>query len=274
VVPKKALEPSDQEREKEDMIELTCPHCGFQKSLLREKIPVGTRRAICPRCRERFEIPLLDEGREKPETDRSNIRTLPPWERRSELGWVRGIRESLKGVLFSPSKFFKTMTVPGGVKEPLAFGVLMGSLGMMFEVFWQGVIRLDDLPSPDKGVFGDFALSPLILGTLILCPLIATIFICVSSLLLHFLLTIVRAGKNGFEGTLRAVSYSQASQLWALIPFLGSLLAGIWLMAVTVIGLKEIHGVSYMRVIFALLIPFVVIMMTVTAGVVSFFMFF
>jgi hypothetical protein len=271
VVAEETPEPSDQGKEKEMMVELTCPHCSFQKSVPGEKIPFGARTAICPRCRQRFEIPRLAGEREKLEADKDKERTPPPWERRSDLGLVKGIRESLKGVLFSPSRFFRTTTVAGGIKEPLAFGVLMGSLGMMFEVFWQGLIRFGDLPSLSTGPLGDFAWGPLIMGTLVLCPLIATIFICISSLVLHLLLAVVRAGKNGFEATLRAVSYSQASQLWAVIPFLGSLLAGVWLMVVTVVSLREIHGISYARVIFALLIPFIVILVTVTAALISFF---
>jgi hypothetical protein len=256
------------------MVELTCPHCSFQKSVAREKIPFGARTAICARCRQRFDIPPLPWGPERAQTRKDKGRTAPPWERRLDLGVARSVRESVKGVLFSPSRFFRTTTVAGGIKEPFAFGVLMGSLGMMLEVFWQAVIRFKDLPVLNRAAFGEFAWVPLILGTLVLCPLIATIFISISALALHALLAFVKAGKNGFEATLRAVSYSQASQLWAVIPFLGSLLAGIWLVVITVVSLREIHGTSYGKVIFALLIPFFVIVVTVTAGLISFFLFF
>lgn len=251
------------------MVEIICPHCSFQKSVPREKIPSGAKTAVCPRCKQRFEITGLKAG-ENAGTVEDPGRTPPPWERRSELGIGKGIGESLKGVLFSPSRFFRTAAVAGGIKEPLAFGVLTASLGMMLEICWQGVFRLGDLPSLNKTPLGDFTWGPLIMGIMLLSPLIATIFICIGSLVLHLLLTICRAGRNGFEATLRAVSYSQAAQLWAVIPFLGSFLAGIWLMVVTVISLREIHGVSYVKVIFALLIPFIVMGMTIMAGLISF----
>ena len=251
------------------MVEIVCPHCGFQKSVPREKIPFGAKTAVCPGCKQRFEITGL-EARESIETVKHQGRTHPPWERRSELGLGKSLRESLKGVLFSPSRFFRSSAVAGGIKEPLAFGVLTASLGMMLEICWQGVFRFGDLPYLNKTPLGDFTWGPLIMGIMLLCPLIAAIFICIGSLVLHLLLTILRAGKNGFEATLRAVSYSQATQIWAVIPFLGSFLAGIWLMVVTVISLREIHGVSYVKVIFALLIPFIVMVMTVMAGLISF----
>ena len=251
------------------MVEIICPHCNFSKSVPEEKIPRGAKTAVCPRCRQRFEIPGL-EARAETEYSRDRGRTPPPWERRSEMGLAKSISESVKGVLFSPSRYFRTAAVSGGIKEPFAFGVLMGALGIMFEICWQVLTRYGDLFSIREGFLGDFTLVPLVMGIMLLSPLVAAIFICIASLVLHLLLAVLRAGKNGFEATLRAVSYSQATQLWAVIPFLGSFMAGIWLMAVTVISLKEIHGTSYARVILALLIPFIVIVLTVMAALISF----
>ena len=253
------------------MVDIVCPHCSFQKSVPREKIPSGAKTALCPRCRQRFEIPGLEEEARIP-SGRDQGRTPSPWERRSELGLVRGIRESAKGVLFSPSLFFRKTAAGGGIMEPLAFGIMMRSLGMMFELTWQGLIHYGDLPFLGQGALGPFTWAPLIVGVMVLCPLVATVFICITSLVLHFLLTILRAGKNGFEATLRAVSYSQATQLWAVIPFLGSFVSGIWILVVTVISLREIHATSYGRVILALLIPFILMVTTVMAVVIAFFL--
>ncbi|MBN2033927.1 MAG: YIP1 family protein [Deltaproteobacteria bacterium] len=251
-------------------VDIVCPHCSFSKSVPEDKIPLGAKTAICPRCRQRFEIPDLENLR-RIRAGGDQRRTAPAWEMRSELGIGKSILESLKGVLFSPSRFFRKTAVNGGIKEPLAFGIMMGSLGMMFEISWQGVMRFRDLPSLSQEYFGDFRFGFLIMGIVLLCPVISTIFICTAGLVLHFLLTLLRAGKSGFEATLRAVCYSQATQIWAVIPFLGSFLAGIWLMAVTVVSLKEIHNTTYARVILALLIPFVVVVMTIAAGLISFF---
>jgi hypothetical protein len=79
--------------------------------------------------------------------------------------------------------------------------------------------------------------------------------ICVTSLVVHLMLTVVRGGRNGFEATFRVVSYSQATQGWALIPYVGGLVATLWLMIVQVVGVREIHEVSYVRVFMAFLIP-------------------
>ena len=253
------------------MVQIVCPHCSFSKSVPEEKIPPGAKTAVCPRCRKRFEIPASGRGgRTAPKGD--GTRSPSPWERRSELGLVKSLSESVKGILFSPTQFFRKAAVDGGIKEPLAFAILAGSLGMMSEIFWQGLIGAGELPSLSGGAFGELTWGPVFMGIMVLCPLFVTIFLCVTSLVLHLLLVIVRGGKNGFEATFRAVSYSQATQLWAVIPFVGSLLAVMCFVVVQVVSLKEMHGVSYTRVVLAMLLPFFVVVMTIAAVLIPFLM--
>jgi hypothetical protein len=250
-------------------VQVVCPHCGFTKSVPEERIPPGAKSAICPRCRERFEIPALKPAA-RADSFNKKSRMLPPWERRSELGLGKSMGDTVKGVLFSPIQFFRTAAVEGGIGEPLAFGILMGSLGMIFEIFWQVLMNLGDLPSLSNWPFGQLTWGPVFTAVMFLSPLLVTLSICIISLVMHFLLVIVRGGKNRFEATLRAVCYAQSTQLWALIPFVGSLLVGLWMVVVQIIGFREMHGISYAKVIFATLIPFIFISMIVAAVLIPF----
>ena len=250
------------------MVQIVCPHCTFSKSVPAEKIPPGARTAVCPRCRQRFEIPPLDSARKGGPGDGS--RWPSPWEKRADLGLRKGFGETAKGVLFSPARFFRHAAVEGGIKEPFAFGILAGSLGMMFEIFWQGLSGAGELPALSDGIIGELTWGPVLMGVMVLCPVLVTIFVCFASLVLHVLLVIVRGGKNGFEATFRAVSYSQAAHLWAIVPFVGSFLAAMWITVVQVISLRQMHGSSYVKVILAMLIPFIVIVMTIAAALIPF----
>jgi len=187
-----------------------------------------------------------------------------PWERRTEHGIWAGISRTSKAVLFSPKRFFEHAAVEGGLKEPLAFGLLTGSVGMMFEIFWQfllfGEIG-DTLSSLVDSLLGSEATIVLSLGIMALCPLLVLITILVTSAILHVLLALVRGGKSGFEATFRVVSFSQSAQLWGLIPIVGSLIGALWLVAVQVIGLRQIHETSYLRVAIGLMIPIALLLM-------------
>ena len=215
---------------------------------------------------------MTEEGRET--IAESEVgRQATPWENRSELGLWQGISKTFKAVLFSPVEIFSTMTHKGGIKEPLAFGLLLGSIGGMFGFFWQFLVMSGGLLAIDHEIMSHFTISLIFFGIAIVFPLFVTIAIFVTSAILHLLLLIVRGGKNGFEATFRVVSYSQAIQIWGLIPFIGGLIGGLWILIVQIIGLREIHETSYLRVILALLIPLALVFLLVMAIVIPLLMF-
>lgn len=253
-------------------IEITCPYCQFSKEVSREAIPQGSRKAICPRCQQRFEVSVPGEEI-RLEGDGSAgggtlfLRERSSWEKRSELGLWQAIFQTVKEVLFSPEIFFRKLTFRGGIGEPLAFGLLFGSVGAMFGFFWQFLLFSGGTAS-FKGLsfFHTTTGIGFMLG-IILVPVLVAITIFIYSSIFHLLLLVVRGGKNGFEATLRVVSYSQAGQVWSLIPIVGGWIGGIWQLIVQIIGFKEIQDTSYARVIIAFLIPLAIIIILVLAVV-------
>lgn len=165
---------------------------------------------------------------------------------------------------------FSTMTVSGGWREPLAFGLLVGSICTMCAFFWEFMIATSGLLEPSWG--GPTVLSsPLIfLSFIFLSPLLVTINLLLSSLFIHVLLVLVRGGKNGFEATFRVVAYSQATKLWSLLPFIGSVIGWVWRIIVQIIGLKEAHEIGYMRIVGAFLLPLTLLVIVVGGAVLVF----
>jgi hypothetical protein len=247
-------------------VEITCPNCRYSKQLEENRIPPGIRWATCPRCKERFDF---TRGWK---VGKQQGRIPSPWERRAEIGLREGVLQTAKQVAFSPSAFFRNTVTEGGLREPLAFGILFGSIGLMLELFWQFVAGEESLSSIQLDFMGDYGSSLVFLAATILCPLAAALMICVTSLVLHLLLTVVGGGKKGFEATFRAVCYSQATQFWALIPYVGGLVATLWLLVVLLMGIREIHEASYTRVFMAFLIPAVLVVAVLLTAGVSFFL--
>lgn len=251
-------------------IELTCPFCNFSKKIQKEKIPASAKWATCPRCKERFEIFPSDKGvtlvvnkaeRETPhqasaeETEKESIREDAYWENRSELGLWQAIYQTIKAVLFSPDAFFRKLKYKGGMKEPLAFGLLTGSIGAMFGVFWQFLMMTGGLFPMADMVVGQFGLSLIFLVSIIFIPIAMVVGMFISSGIWHLFLLLLKGADHGFEGTFRVVSYSQSAQIVSLIPVLGGWVSGIWQLVIQIIGLKELHETTYLKVILAFLIP-------------------
>jgi hypothetical protein len=267
-------------------VKITCPNCHFSKEIPEERISPGAKWATCPQCKSRFQfrkttpIKMVDPSELlKPRSTSSLIggRTkrhviLSPWERRSDVGFWPGVSQTLKAVLFSPKGFFKYTAVDGGVKEPLAFGLLVGSLGMMFEVFWQFLFVGEDIEIFGDTLFGPHVMTGVFLAIMVFCPIFIFFAILLTSLFTHMLLMMVGGGGNGFEATFRVNALCQAAQVWGVIPFIGGLIGTFWFIIAQFIGLKEIHDTSYLRVAIAFMIPLffilILVVMALAAGLI------
>jgi len=238
------------------MVEIKCPECGFKKSIPLEKIPHLAKWVKCPVCRNRFEY---RKSEEEDKVERTNIM---PWENRLQLGLWSSIKQTIKSVLFAPKNSFSTMRSSGGLRDPLAFGLLIGSIGSMLAFFWEFIIAASAFLEHIRGVFPPYSSSPIIFLSLIfLSPLFVTIDLFISSFIIHLLLLVVGVGKNRFETTFRVIAYSQATKVWSFIPFFGSPIGWIWKGIVQIIGLKEAHNVTYTKIIFAFSIPLVFLLL-------------
>jgi predicted Zn finger-like uncharacterized protein len=239
------------------MIEIKCPECNYTRSIPLEKIPDRARWVKCPKCGNRFKY--LRGGREDV---KSKGRHAIPWENRLQLGLWSSIKRTIKSVLFSPKRLFSDMKISGGWKEPLAFGLLIGSIGSMFTFFWEFIIATSGFFETIWGILPSHNPSPMIFIFLIfLSPLFVTIDLFISSLIIHLLFLIVGVGKGRFETTFRVIAYSQATKVWSFIPFLGSPIGWAWKCIVQVIGLKEAHDITYTKIIFAFSIPLVLLLL-------------
>ena len=78
---------------------------------------------------------------------------------------------------------------------------------------------------------------------------------------------------HGEEGTFRVVAYAQAPQILSVVPFIGGFAGGLWAIVVQIIGLREIHETTYLRVIIALILPLALIIPVAAAVLIPYFIF-
>jgi hypothetical protein len=125
----------------------------------------------------------------------------------------------------------------------------------MVEWFWQFLLRPEKVPDYAQNLLAHISFEVLFPVLLLVSPLIIMIMLFITSALAHFFLMIVKGGKGGFAGTFRVIAFAQAAHAFGIIPFIGGFIGSIWYFVIVIVGLREIHGISYARVFFALLIP-------------------
>jgi len=155
--------------------------------------------------------------------------------------------ETLKKVLTNPEGFFSEMPKEGGYGEPLKFATInfaiFGLLSGIVAVVMKG-------SSPTS-----------IVSTLIGAVIGGIIGLFIFGIILFILFKIV-GGSGSYEGTVRILSYTSATQILTWIPLIGILAAlySIWL---NIVGGKHVHNISTVRSAIAVLIPVVIIVILV-----------
>ena len=208
-----------------------CPHCGSA---------VGEHQAFCHACGGSIDQRSpIDAPQEK-----------TAWERRQETGILRGLLSTLRESLFSPTAFFRKMTVNGGLAEPTMYAMITGMAGITLFVVWQ-ILFQDSMPMP--GGVKDAGRGSAFWGILAPFFIIANLYLWAG--MLHFLLVMVRGVRQGYEATFRVAAYSYGAMVFLAVPFCGWPVAAAWSAILAVIGLKEVQGASGGKAAFAVLFP-------------------
>jgi hypothetical protein len=182
------------------------------------------------------------------EEDWGTVSALPqperrgvPWEDPELSGWV-GFYRTLRDLLLHPGEFFDNLG-PGGWTEPLAFALIVSTAGLLAALFWHFLIlagAVGDTSGPVSSLnLGTGAL----LGLMIVSPLLVLVDLAVGSLCWWGSVALSGAGRD-FTPAWRIFCYAHGGLVLALIPLLGMLLAGVWILVLLYIGAKEVFGLS------------------------------
>src|SRR5439155_6582447 len=94
---------------------------------------------------------------------------------------------------------------------------------------------------------------------IILLPVCIVIGLFIGAAVVHLCLMLVGGAKQSFETTFRVLAFSQGSTgLLQLIPICGGLIAGVWGLVVSCIGLARAHETETGRAVFAVFLPLAV----------------
>ncbi len=194
-----------------------------------------------------------------------------PWEDMENIGFFRAFIDTIGLVLFKPTLFFRSVNTSGGLRNSLMFGITAGSLGYIFSIVWQAIIsNYITWEWPLNNMYKE---SDIVWASIFFSPAISTIMIFVEGFVIHFLLMLSGGNKKGWKSTIHVMCYSMSTRLISIIPFIGGLLASIWMFKTIVTGLRETHGISTGRIVVAVVLPFALISFLVIVGIIAIVMF-
>jgi hypothetical protein len=182
-----------------------------------------------------------------------------PWDERQAKGLLNAFIETLQMVLSRPVAAFTAMKREGGLGEPLLYAVIGGTIGGVFAITYNFVLR-SFTPFGDRhGAFTHLFAGVGWIFLLVLTPIFVVIGMFVASAILHVCLMIVGGAKQSFETTFRVICFAEGSASPLLvIPFCGGLISGIWKIVLYCIGLARAHETDTGRAVIAVLLPLIV----------------
>ncbi len=186
-----------------------------------------------------------------------------PWEARETRGLLPSFFDTLGLLVTRSAEAWARMRESGDSTSPLLFGTAICWLSMALHSVLFSMIAMPMLP----GFLGrrfemmrGFGGAGLVVR-LIVAPFVIAIALFLGAAILHVCCMLVGALQNsrsGFEGSLRAVCYSEVSSLASVIPFVGGLIAIVWWIVLAVQGVERLHRTTSGKAAAAVLIPAVV----------------
>ncbi|HEV8336652.1 MAG TPA: YIP1 family protein [Candidatus Polarisedimenticolia bacterium] len=231
-----------------------CPLCG-------KEIPEAYAGVRCPSCGGSLTAGAAGGGGPVPPS--APAPGGIPWENRASLGFFPALLQNIRSCLFEPDSFFGRMPKRANLGSALGYVALLGWVGVVAGSLWDLALReraLDfarsmgfDLPqqtlSPAFQVVGQIM-------KIVLAPLLVLIVVFLWSGILHVCLWVFGGAREGFEATVRVVSYAWGSAApFYLVPICGGFVALVWSLVGQIIGLAKAHEIPPGKAAVAVLLP-------------------
>ena len=186
-----------------------------------------------------------------------------PWEARAGRGLIASFFDTLGLFVTRPAEAWARTRESGDGTSPFLFGIIVCWLSAAVQGILVRLVGLPMLPPFLEHRFGRMGgvLGVALVGKLIVLPIVLAIGLFVGSAILHLCCMLVGALRNsrsGFEGTLRAVCYSEVSSIASIVPVVGPLVAVVWWIVLAVQGIERLHQTTSGKAVAAVLIPVVV----------------
>lgn len=171
---------------------------------------------------------------------------------------INQIIEKIRGFLLSPVETFQKSRDDEVVPALAYFIVLLVINGILWALVMASRVMIHPVLAVTRYGLGTNPVLVFITG-LILVIVLELFFILIFGLWLH-LFAYITGARKGIMQTEKAVIYgSTPLLLLGWIPVIGSFIGGIWTIILTIIGLREMHGITTGKAVIAYVLSFAII---------------
>lgn len=180
------------------------------------------------------------------------------WPRRPRGSAFETLFWTWRHSIFRPAAFFRELPVPHPLGPAVLYFLLVGIPAAGVTLFWQSLFSLffgalglaAPEPATPSGLGGWLPVVQFLLS-----PVFLLLGLGLSFVVTHLILAICGGARRGPGTTLRVLCFAYGPALFAVVPFIGSLVGGVWSLVLAIIGLREAHQTDGWRAATAILLP-------------------
>lgn len=193
-----------------------------------------------------------------PATESVPATAEPAWERRGSMGIIPALYESVRQIFSTPVFVFQSMPKTGGLKAPLSFYLILGTISMWATVIYQAAafyINPELMSQMPKSMTPTLIMWSQVFS-FVLSPVIVAALAFIMSGMFHFTLKALGIATVSYETTLRAFCYaSGAASVMQLIPICGGYIGLATQIVLLVLAFREINKITTWQAAIAVTVP-------------------
>lgn len=219
-----------------------CPHCSAE-------FQTETKGMVhCPACQESVKVAGL--GGTAVDAERAGH-------------WGAAFIAVVKSSIVDPVGHFQNVATGSGWLRPWLFALAISTVVFLIAAAYQLGFQLlaasvefaSKLTNPFALISVPFSAFFVVLFAVVGVPVGTSIGLLVQAGVYHVCLLLLGASRRPFVDTFRVVCYAMGPQLFQIVPLFGGMVAWVWQLVLTVIGVKVVHTTSYGRSAVAVLLP-------------------
>ncbi|MFH1830936.1 MAG: YIP1 family protein [Pseudomonadota bacterium] len=224
----------------------------------------------CPQCNKEFQAhhsglvmcPLCNT--------QVKVKVLPTegtaWDIEKQGRWLDAFIAVIKMSIADPIRHFEGVAAGCGWLRPWIFALIISAIVFLIAAAYQLGFQMlaastefaAEFASPFALMSVPFSVFFLIMFAIVGVPVGTTLALLVQAGIYHLCLMLLGAVRRDFMSTFRVVCYAVGPQLFQIIPLLGGMVAWVWQVVLTVIGIKVVHKTTYSRSAVAVLLPMLI----------------
>jgi hypothetical protein len=205
---------------------------------------------------------------------------IPAWEVSGRSLFVR-FGQTVAQVVTGPARFFAGLRIDGLMRS-FWFGWIVCTIGVTFFSLyglWQldanHEAQIDALLKQSGADLTALGLSPeqvleamrdFMVFCLFTAPLIGAVNLWMSAGLTHLGVMLLARRNRGFKATFRATAYAFVPMLLLVVPLVGNLVGGLWVLVLQVIAVANVHRIRVGQAVLAVLLPVLSVVMVLLAS--------